>query len=635
MKRSWVVIIAVLLCLASLGDSRPASSPDALIGLWRAQRCFGPMSRGPLVLLRAGSAYVADMMGRILPVRMAKDELGFELPDGEGSFRGHMQQGNIIRGHWTPPASHAQLVGFKFASPVTLKPDGPGRWRGDVAPFDDVFTLYLWVEKRPDGSFAAILNNPERNFGTQIGVQSLAVSGNIVQLRGKRPGQKEERELATGAYDSSRDVLTISFPDRGGSYDFKRDGDESDFYPRDKKPERYVYRPPLARDDGWPTGTLAEANIDPAGIERFIQMILDMPMNAQDAPQVHGILIARHGKIVLEEYFHGESRDKLHDTRSAAKSLTATIVGAVMHDGAPLQLSSPVYQVMNNGVLPQGLDPLKRAMTLENLLTMSSGYYCDDSDDAAPGNENTMLEQTAEPDYYRFTLPLPMAFPPGEKAVYCSINPNLALGLVSAVTGESPLDTFDRLIAGPLKIERYAWVLDPSGHPYGGGSVQLLPRDFMKLGQLMMNEGVWQGSRILDREFVDQASSPLYHLNNIQYGYLWWSMDLPYKARTVRGFFAGGNGGQSVWVIRDLDLVIATYAGNYASRVGLHVQQDYIPNYILPAVREPGDDPNAPVIEGRFATPYGRSGERSRIIKRQPEKRSGPCPVTAWPLTTR
>ncbi len=76
--------------------------------------------------------------------------------------------------------------------------------------------------------------------------------------------------------------------------------------------------------------------------------------------------------------------------------------------------------------------------------------------------------------------------------------------------------------------------------------------------------------------------------------------------RAVRAFFAGGNGGQGVTVIPDLDLVIATFAGNYADRVGLRIQQDYVPNYILPAVREPGDDKSAPVIQRDFATPYGR-----------------------------
>ena len=163
-------------------------------------------------------------------------------------------------------------------------------------------------------------------------------------------------------------------------------------------------------------------------MEGFIQKLVDMPMDSTDALQIHGVLIARHGKLVLEEYFHGEHRDKLHMTRSASKSVTAVLVGAVMQAGAPLKLSSPVYQVMNGGKLPADLEPQKRTMTLEHLLTMSSGFFCDDNNDAAPGNEETMWDQTAEPDFYRYTMKVPMATPPGENSVYCSASPNLALG---------------------------------------------------------------------------------------------------------------------------------------------------------------------------------------------------------------
>ncbi len=168
------------------------------------------------------------------------------------------------------------------------------------------------------------------------------------------------------------------------------------------------------------------------------------------------------------------------------------------------------------------------------------------------------------------------------------------------------METFDRLLGAPLQIRTYAWPLSPAGQPYGGGSVQFLPRDFLKLGQLMLNEGTWNGRRILGQAFVERASAPLHDLNRIQYGYLWWSIEYPYKDRTVRAYFAGGNGGQGVMVVPELDLLIATYGGNYATRVGLHIQQDFAPNYILPAVREPGDDPKAPVLQRDFSTPYGR-----------------------------
>jgi CubicO group peptidase (beta-lactamase class C family) len=304
----------------------------------------------------------------------------------------------------------------------------------------------------------------------------------------------------------------------------------------------------------------------------------------------------RHGKLVLEEYFHGFGRDRLHDTRSAAKSITAVIAGATMQAGVPLSLSAPVYQVMNGGTFPDGLDPRKKAMTLEHLLTMSSGYFCDDTNDKAPGNEETMTDVSTEPDYYKYTLAVPLITPPGENSVYCSASPNLALGMVGKVAGEDPLDLFDRLVAEPMQITHYGYSLDPAGHPYGGGSVQILPRDFMKFGQLMLNGGTWNGHRIVSRAFAERATSPLYHLRGQTYGYLWWGLDYPYKSRTIHSYYAGGAGGQVVIVFPELDLVVASLGGNYSSPGTFYSQRTLFPQYLLPAVRETGDPETAPVV---------------------------------------
>jgi CubicO group peptidase (beta-lactamase class C family) len=226
-----------------------------------------------------------------------------------------------------------------------------------------------------------------------------------------------------------------------------------------------------------------------------------------------------------------------------------------------------------------------------------------------------MWDQTAEPDFYRYTLKVPQATPPGENAVYCSASPNLALGMVGRVTKEFPIYSFDRLIADPMKIGHYAWPLDPAGNPYGGGGAMFLPRDFMKFGQLMLNGGTWEGRRILSRDFVEQATAPLYHLAHIYYGYNWWSEDFPYKNRSVHSFSALGAGGQIVTVVPDLSLVVAFYAGNYSGRVQKDLGHNYVPRYLLPAVREAGDDRSAPVVEREFTSPYGRSMDGSRVSR--------------------
>ena len=610
MNRRWPLCAITFLAIAggsiSTGDERSAAgSAEELVGLWRAEQRFGPDARGPLVLERSPSGWIADFMGRVHVVHASGPMLSFELADGEGSFLARLDGDKpVTTARWTTPRSKTN--GSRYAIPVRLEADGANRWRGEIIPRDDDFTLYLMVVKGPDGTIGAFLRNPERNIGVFSNIDRLERSGDTVRLIGRNRGAKADSVQFTAQFDRENQILSLPFPNRGGTYDFRRDPDpDSGFFPRGRQPQRYAYRPPLARDDGWPTTAVADVGIDRDGIERLVQMIVDMPIDSVHAPEIHGLLIARHGKLVLEEYFHGEHRDKLHETRSAAKSLTSTLVGAAIESGMPIELSTPVYATMFGGKVPAGTESRKRAMTLEHLLTMSSGYFCDDSNPEAPGNEENMLDQEDEPDYYRFTLRLPMDRDPGARSVYCSIDPNLALGVLERGTGEPAIDVFDRLLGGPLQIATYAWPLSPAGQPYGGGGVQFLPRDFMKLGQLMLNRGTWQGRRILGSEFVAHASAPLHDLESIRYGLLWWNIEYPYKNRTVRAFFAGGNGGQGVIVIPELDLVIATYGGNYADRAGLYMQQELTPRHILPAVREADDDPNAPVIERDFTTPYG------------------------------
>jgi len=127
-------------------------------------------------------------------------------------------------------------------------------------------------------------------------------------------------------------------------------------------------------------------------------------------------------------------------------------------------------------------------------------------------------------------------------------DPNLLGDVLSHVTGQPLTELFQEQIADPLHIDRYYLNLSPNGDPYMGGGIYWLPRDFMKLGQVMLNGGTWNGRRIVSREWARRATSPRENLRKLQYGYLWWSIAYPYKSKTVRAFFAGGNGGQLVMV---------------------------------------------------------------------------------------
>jgi CubicO group peptidase (beta-lactamase class C family) len=271
---------------------------------------------------------------------------------------------------------------------------------------------------------------------------------------------------------------------------------------------------------------------------------------------------------VLEEYFHGYHRDEPHDTRSASKSWTATLIGAAMRAGIPLRLDTPVYQTML-GAVPADLDPRKRAMTLEHLLTMTAGFNCD-PEDTTSADEDVMDNRGIE-DWYGYTLNVPLVSPPGEKIFYCSTEPNLAGGMLAKVAGEPQIVLFERLLARPLKLSNYYLGLR-NGDLYGGGGSRFTPRDFAKMAQLMLNDGRWEGKQILSPDWVRRSSAPRRDVfPGQQYGYLWNSREYDYKGRKVRAFFAGGNGGQVSMAIPELDLVIAFTGGNYGT-FGLNPQ---------------------------------------------------------------
>ena len=564
-------------------DAASQGGAHALVGLWQAKRRFGPDVAGPLQIVRSDDGWRAEIAGHTVTVKVDGSALAFDLPGGQGGFRGRLAaDGRRLVGRWIQPLTVSG--GLPYMTPVDLAATGRGVWRGTVEPVADTNTFYLKVFDNPDGTTGVFLRNPERNAGAFIDLDHLVRVGDRVTLLGHPGGEPRDVEVATGAYDADNQMLSITVPGGEGTYDFTPAGADSGFYPRGAKPAPYRYRPPVARPDGWPVATLAEVGLSRPAIERFVQMVIDTPMDSVHAQEVHGVLIARHGKLALEEYFHGEYADKLHDTRSAAKSLTSVLIGAEIQAGAPIGPSTPVYAALNGGKVPEGLDPHKGAMTLEHLMTMSSGLYCDDRDAGAPGNENVMQNQDRQPDWYRYALDLPMASAPGEKAVYCSTNPNLAGAVLAKASGEPLEEGFARLIAGPLQFGRYALDLQPTGEPYMGGGARFLPRDFMKLGQMMLDGGVWHGRRIVSQAWARRSTSAIVTLRDHPYGYFWWGLDFPYKGGTVRAFYAAGNGGQVVMVVPDLDLVVAIYGGNYNDKVLYVPQEIYTPRYILPAV---------------------------------------------------
>jgi CubicO group peptidase (beta-lactamase class C family) len=579
---SLLTAAAASLLIVTAASAQQAATLD-LEGLWVARAHYGPDVRGRLMVLKRGDGIVADIAGFSVPVKQQGKKLSFELPDGKGSFRGE-QAGAQIEGHWIQPRTVES--GARYATPLVLRADGDGRWTGEVAPREDHWTWYLPVTRGADGRYSTYLRNPERNQGVFLGASRIEQEGDLIRLMGTPRGQEKERVIASGRRDSEAGTFNLALP--RGTFDFARDKDRSSpFYARGNPPERYRYVPPVQLDDGWPVSSLEKEGIDRATIEKFVQKLIDMPQDSVSTSQVHSVLIARHGKLVLEEYFHGFDRDTPHDLRSASKSWTNVLIGAAMQAGVPIRLDTPVYQTML-GSVPADLDPRKKAMTLEHLISMTAGFDCDDSGER-PGDEDPMQEQTAEPDWYRYSLNVPMAWNSGDQIVYCSMKPNLAVGVLEKIAGEPSSEMFYRLVAKPMRMTNYHLFLQPTGQPYGGGGHHFTTRDFMKLTQLFLNDGKWEGRQIVSSEWARKSGAALRVLSPTSgqtYGYLWNSFAYPYRGRKVHAYFPGGNGGQVYIGIPDLDLLIAFTGGSYADRVLFRSQREYVPQDILPAVSD-------------------------------------------------
>jgi CubicO group peptidase (beta-lactamase class C family) len=549
-----------------------------LVGLWAARRDFTPDVSGSLAIRQVDGDLLAEIGGYQVVASQEQGEIRFAVPGDRGYFRGRFSfDHETIQGHWVQPRTQSGFA--SFASPVELSKDTAGHWRGSVIPLQDQLHFYLVIEKMEDGRIGAFMRNPEANIGRFYRIEEVVRDGDKVQFR-----DESGRTRLEGTYHSESGQLSIYFLYNGGTYDFVRADEDggSPFFTRPMADQPYRYTKPLP-GNGWETASLAEARLARRPIEDMIKMIIDTPMSAIDAPYIHAILIARHGKLVLEEYFHGYSGDTPHATRSAAKSITTTLVGIAIHEGL-LSLDAPVYETMYKSSLPPELHPRAARMTLRHLITMTPGFACDDADQDSPGNEDAMQNQEAQPDWYQFTLDLPMIHEPGTHAAYCSASQNLAGGVLSRATGEWLPGFYRKHFAEPLETGLYHMNLTPVGDGYGGGGLYILPRDFLKLGQLYLNDGLWKGRRLLDPGWAAAATTPYNKIWKEEYGYGWWIFSYSHKGREVNAYYAGGNGGQYVIVIPEFDLNIVGFGGNYNQRVMHQLKYEYVRDYVLPAI---------------------------------------------------
>jgi CubicO group peptidase (beta-lactamase class C family) len=574
--RCAVVVVALV------AGGRAEAEDEPLIGLWMYQWSSTPGLHGALTVRTTGTNWRAALSGSESRFEVTGNDIRFVLPGG--SFRGTLT-GKAIDGFWLQPMGDPRGTGQRFATPLSLAPAGRGVWRGTVRPLDDRFTLYVKIYRNADGALVGAIRNPERNSNGGVSLYRVSRDGNQVRLS-QKPAPDAPEIVFEAMLLRSPDRLRMQWPDLGGTVELARRSPSQAprFFPRPPGEPRYAYRKPPVTGDGWDTARARDAGLDEAELTRLVQKLLDADPSLRGPSLIHSLLVARRGKLVLEEYFFGHDRDTPHDLRSAGKTFASVMLGAAMLRGTRIAPDTKVYELMA-GLGPFAHpDPRKAQITLAHLLTHSAGLACDDNDDASPGREDLLSTQRLEPNWWKYTLDLPVAHAPGAHYAYCSANINLVGGALTTATATWLPELFDRTIARPLQFGRYHWNLDPRHEGYLGGGAYVRPRDLLKLGQAYLDGGVWRGQRIVDADWVTRSTSPHIEISpattgladeafqnayikgaegHAKDGYAWHLVGIRSRDRAYREFDASGNGGQLLLVIPELELVVVLTGGNY------------------------------------------------------------------------
>jgi CubicO group peptidase (beta-lactamase class C family) len=286
-------------------------------------------------------------------------------------------------------------------------------------------------------------------------------------------------------------------------------------------------------------------------------------------PAVYSVLVVRHGYLVYEKYFRGDATQD-YEVASVTKSVTSMLVGIAMQQGYIKNLDQKLQDFFPEYV-KQDMDARTRAITLKNLLTMTSGFAW---------SEETPWSWPQSGDWVRYVIEGTMAAEPGLKFTYDTAAVHLLSGILTKVTGTSTLDFANRSLFQPLGIAKPQWEADPQGRNNGGRGLFLRARDMAKLGYLVLNDGLWDGQQIVPADWV-RASTTKQNEGGFpeqtSYGYLWW-------VTTTNGhdaYYAAGYGGQFIYVIPDLDLVVViTSNPDHAHNENKTIVADFV----IPAV---------------------------------------------------
>jgi len=292
-------------------------------------------------------------------------------------------------------------------------------------------------------------------------------------------------------------------------------------------------------------------------------------------PGLHALLVSQRGKLVFEHYGEGEDEgwdrplghvvfgpDVLHDLRSVSKSVVGLAYGIALAEGKVPPPDAKLY-----AQFPEYADlvsqPGRDKVTIHHVLSMTLGFEWDELTIPYPDPRNSEIAMEAAPDRYRFILERPIVGEPGVKWTYCGGATALLGRLIAKGTGEALPAYCRRVLFDPLGFGPSDWSVGRDGEARAASGARLLPRDLVKIGQLMLENGNWNGKPVVPADWVKRVTTPVAQIRvGRDYGYQWYMGGFA-TTQPLRWFGGVGWGGQYLYVIPARDLAFVILCGNY------------------------------------------------------------------------
>lgn len=333
---------------------------------------------------------------------------------------------------------------------------------------------------------------------------------------------------------------------------------------------------PIQANSGW--------EVSKAPYDEELIRALKAKIHQNRFKDITSLVVIKQGKLLIEEYFNGASRNTLHDTRSVGKSFASTITGMAVEEGH-LQSVDQTLSEFYDLTRYANYSPTKDKVTLKSLLTMSSGFEGSDADDDSPGHEEKMYPTN---NWVKFALDLPMdqSKQMGKNWDYFTAGV-VVLGDILDRAVPGGLEKYaDEKLFGPLGITRYRWKYTPQKVVSTAGGLQMSALDYAKYGYLYQNGGQWNGRQLIDPDWVINSFTNHFSGTPDQtaYGFLFWNHTYRANDQLYEAFQCSGNGGNKVIVFNDQPLVIVITATAYGKRYGHYQVEKMMEAYVIPAV---------------------------------------------------